>query len=100
MEKERKSKKIVLIILLILLIGLSIGFAAFNSNLKIQTGATLKPDPASFKVEFSTSDTESLEGTPVFGGVANKGTLKKDSTVITDLSGDFTAPGQQAKQAS
>ena len=96
MEKERKSKKIVLIILLILLIGLSIGFAAFNANLKIQSGATVSPDPSSFKVVFSTSDTESLEGAPVFGGVANKGTLKKDSTVITDLSADFTAPGQQA----
>lgn len=96
MEKERKSKKIILIILLILLIGLSIGFAAFNSNLRIQSAASVTPDPNSFKVVFSTSSTSSVEGTPVLGGVANGGTLKKDSTIISDLSANFTAPGQTA----
>ena len=50
MEKERKNKKIILIILLIAILLLSIGFAAFNAHLKIQSSATVSPDPESFKV--------------------------------------------------
>ena len=53
MEKERKHNKLILIILLILILGLSIGFAAFTSKLKIQSTATVSPDANSFKVVYS-----------------------------------------------
>ena len=53
MEKERKHNKAILILLLILILGLSIGFAAFASRLKIQSSATVSPDANSFKVAFS-----------------------------------------------
>lgn len=96
MEKERKNKKIILIILLIAIILLSIGFAAFNANLKIQSSATVSPDPNSFKVVFSTSATSSVEGTPIYEGMAEGGAFKKDATTISGLTANFTAPGQTA----
>lgn len=96
MEKERKTKKIILVVLLVLLIVLSVGFAAFNASLKIQSGATVTPSPDSFKVVFSTSKTSSVEGAPIYGGEAQGGTFTKDATTISGLSANFTAPGQIA----
>lgn len=96
MEKERKNKKLILIILLIAIILLSVGFAAFNAHLKIQSSATISPDPDSFKVVFSTSANESVEGSPIYEGMAQGGSFKKDATTISGLSANFTAPGQTA----
>ena len=96
MEKERKNKKIILIILLLAILLLSLGFAAFTSRLKIQSGATVSPDPSAFKVVFSSSATESLEGTPAYGGTATGGRFEKDATTISGLNAEFTAPGQSA----
>lgn len=96
MEKERKNKKIILVILLIAIILLSIGFAVFTSQLKIQSSATVSPDPSAFKVVFSSSATSSVEGTPVYGGLASGGKFEKDATTISGLNVNFTAPGQTA----
>ncbi len=96
MEKERKKKKVILVILLIAIIALSLGFAAFTSQLKIQSSATVSPDPSAFKVVFSSSATESLEGSPVYGGTASGGNFAKDATTISGLNANFTAPGQSA----
>lgn len=96
MEKERKNKKILLVILLLLIIGLSIGFAAFTAQLRIQSSANVSPDPKNFKVIFSSSSSSSVEGTPVYGGEATGGAFGKDATTISGLNAKFTAPGQTA----
>lgn len=96
MEKERKNKKIILIILLLLVILLSVGFAVFTARLKIQSSATVTPDPSAFKVVFSSSVTNSVAGSPVLGGYATAGAFTKDSTTLSGLSANFTAPGQSA----
>lgn len=96
MEKERKNRKIILIVLLIAVLALSIGFAAFTSKLRIQSGATVTPDPTAFKVVFSSSATSSIEGTPIYGGKASGGTIDKGATTISGLNANFTAPGQEA----
>lgn len=96
MEKERKNKKIILIILLILILLLSVGFAVFTVKLKIQSTASVSPDPNSFKVVFSSSLTSSLKGQPVYAGKAEGGAFEKDATTISGLNANFTAPGQTA----
>ena len=97
MEKSRKMNKAILIVLLVLVVGLSIGFAAFTSNLTIKSSATVKPDSSTFKVVFSSSDTESVGGTVVTDGTyAKGGSFEKDAAILTDLTAEFTAPGQKA----
>ena len=96
MEKERKNKKVILVILLIAIILLSVGFAVFTSQLKIQSSATVSPDPSAFKVVFSSSATASVEGEPVYGGLAAGGKFEKDAATISGLNANFTAPGQVA----
>ena len=96
MEKERKHKKIILTILLIAIIALSLGFAAFTTKLKIQSSATVSPDPTNFKVVFSSSATSSVKGAPIYGGTASGGTFEKDATTISGLNASFKAPGETA----
>lgn len=97
MGKSRKAKKSILIVLLLLVVGLSIGFAAFNSNLTIKSSATVKPDKSTFRVVFSTSKTESAGGAAELDGTyAKGGTFAQDSTTLEGLSATFTAPGQTA----
>ena len=87
---------VLIILLLLLIIALSVGFALFTSQLRVQSTATVTPDPTAFKVVFSTSSTSSVEGTPIYGGVATGGSINKDATTISDLNAKFTAPGQEA----
>lgn len=96
MEKERKHNKLILIILLILILGLSIGFAAFTSKLKIQSTATVSPDANSFKVVFSSKPNVLEEGNIVLGGKATGGVFEKNATTLSSLNANFTAPGQTA----
>ena len=97
MEKSRKMNKAILIVLLLLVVGLSIGFAAFNSNLTIRSSATVKPDSSTFKVVFSSSATESTGGTVVTDGTyAKGGTFGTDTATLENLTAEFTAPGQTA----
>lgn len=96
MEKENKNKKVILIILLLLVIGLTIGFAAFTSQLKIQLSATVSPDPSNFKVVFSSSATSATQGSLIYGGVAQGGIFEQNATTLSGLTANFTAPGQTA----
>ena len=96
MEKERKHNKAILILLLILILGLSIGFAAFASRLKIQSSATVSPDANSFKVAFSSKPNVLEEGNIVLGGKATGGVFEKNATTLSSLNANFTAPGQIA----
>lgn len=96
MEKERKNKKWLLIILLLAVILLAIGFAVFTTQLKIQSSATVSPDPNNFKVVFSSSATSATEGRIIYGGKAEGGTFEKNGTTLSGLTANFTAPGQTA----
>lgn len=97
MEKSRKAQKSILIILLLLVVGLSIGFAAFTSNLTIKSSASVTPNPNTFKVVFSSSKTESAGGAATTDGTYGKGgTFSQDATTLEGLTATFTAPGQTA----
>ena len=97
MEKNRKAQKGILIVLLLVVVGLSIGFAAFTSTLKIQTTASVSTNPNTFSVVFSTSSTESVAGDPVYDGTyATGGTFQAGATTLSGLKASFTSPGQTA----
>lgn len=97
MEKSRKTKKSILIVLLLVVVGLSIGFAAFTSKLTIKSSATVKPNPNTFKVVFSTDSSESQGGSVTTDGTyAKGGSFATDATTIEGLTAEFTAPGQTA----
>ena len=94
MEKSRKTKKIVLIVLLLIVVGLSIGFAAFTSQLTIRSSATVTADSSTFRVVFSSSSSAVESGTVVIGGKAEGGTIS--GTSLSGLTATFTQPGQTA----
>lgn len=94
MEKSRKTKKIVLVVLLLIVIGLSIGFAAFTSQLTIKSNASVTGDSTTFKVVFSSSQSSVESGTVVTGGKAEGGAIS--GTTLSGLEATFTAPGQTA----
>lgn len=95
MEKSRKAKKIVLIVLLLLVIGLTIGFAAFVSELTISSSATVEGNANNFKVAFSESATEVTGSTSTIGENATAGGTFS-GTALSGLKAEFTAPGQTA----
>ena len=97
MEKSRKSKKAILLILLLVVIALSIGFAAFDSQMFIKSSATVTGDSSSFSVVFSTSKTESKGGTPSMTGNATAADeFSAGVTTVEGLEAAFTNPGQTA----
>lgn len=97
MEKSRKSKRAILLILLLVVIALSIGFAAFNSQLVIKSSATVTGDESSFNVVFSTSKTASVGGTPTMDGNATDANeFTTGNTTVEGLKAAFTNPGQTA----
>ena len=100
MERDRSAKIIAIVALCIAIVGLSIGFAAFSSNLTISSSANVTPDPSSFDVNFSTSNTNELDGTVT--GVGTNSATAEDATIdnsasptITGLKANFTEPGQK-----
>lgn len=95
MEKSRKAKKSILIVLLLLVIGLTIGFAAFISELTISSSATVEGNAQNFKVAFSESETEITGNTATTAGNATAGGTFS-GTALTGLKANFTAPGQTA----
>lgn len=101
MERERGSKIIAIIALCVGIVGLSLGFAAFSSTLKISSSAEVKPSSDNFNVDFSTTTgsvvdgtvTPTFVGTGVTGADATISNAANDST-ITGLKANFTEPGQ------
>ncbi len=100
MERDRSAKVIAIVALCVAIVGLSIGFAAFSSNLTISSSANVTPDPSSFDVNFSTSNTSELDGTVT--GVGTNSATAEDATIdnsasptITGLKANFTEPGQK-----
>lgn len=103
MEKERGSKIIVIIALCVGVVGLSIGMAAFASNLVIQPSASVSPSSSEFNVVFSNATKGTVEGdaTASTPSISQENiTLSKtgeeaSASVIRGLSAIFTGPGQK-----
>lgn len=102
MEKDRSSKVIAIVALLLAVVGLSVGFAAFSSTLKISSSANVTPNSDTFKVVFSSNGTalttEKVSGDVTgTGASATKATINNDAAnpTITGLSATFTEPGQK-----
>lgn len=99
MERERGSKVIAIIALCVGIVGLSLGFAAFSSTLRISSSAEVKPSGDTFNVDFSTTTGTVTDGqvTPtVVGATGEAATISNaaDESTITGLKANFTEPGQ------
>lgn len=99
MEKGRRSKSLLILGLSVLLLGTTLGFAAFSSNLSISSNAMVTPNEADFKLLVSGSETDSnvnVVSPEVVGGA-----IAEDITIInekgsssTSINVNFTEPGQ------
>lgn len=105
MEKNRKSKFLTLAVLLVGVVGLSIGFASFSSNLDIKSSADVKPVDT-FKIVFSSSNTEQLEDAIVGVVTPSDEDIDVEDAIINNngtnptignLKATFNRPGQSAK---
>lgn len=110
MEKGRSSKIIAIIALCISIVGLSLGFAAFASNLSIKSGVSVEPDAGTFNVDFSTTKGSIVAGNvsgdvsstvkdftgAIINPIASVATIdnSKDDSVIKDIKATFATPGQ------
>ncbi len=104
MKNDREVRIISIVAILLAVIGISLGFAAFSTSLKISSSATVQPEDT-FRVEFSTKDGSLLEGavTPTTspeedGITASNATITNqgNQVKITGLHVVFTKPGQSA----
>lgn len=100
---ESKSYKIIAIVALLLgIVGVTLGYAAFSSTLTISSSAEVKPDPSTFNVDFSSSNSSVVANaiTPtlsanVTGFSATSATIDNTTDpTISNLKATFTAPGQ------
>ncbi len=71
MEKNGNGKVIAIIALIVAVVGLSLGFAAYSTYLRVEGAATVQTDSGNWKVGFSTDGTaiEALNGTNTVSGV-------------------------------
>lgn len=100
MERDRSAKIIAIVALFVGVMGLTIGFSTFTSQLRISSSAQVTPDEGDFSVKFSKKsdgvETGNVAGVTAPTGVANF-TADEASLVeekITGLRANFTAPGQ------
>ena len=103
MNETRKKQVMTLSILAVAISAISIGFAAFSSNLNISSNLAVSPDESTFGVKFSSSATE-LATNPVVPTknpttlTASNGAINNEGDpTITGLSVDFTEPGQKVE---
>lgn len=62
MEKEKRSKILVIVALALTLVALTVGFAAFSTTLNISSNATVTPNEEDFKIKiYGMKDTESAD---------------------------------------
>lgn len=100
MERERGSKIIAIVALCVGVVGLSLGFAAFSSQLVIRSSATVTPDASEFSVVFDGEIAESVVGGAEAGDptisteTITQGDSSVEASTVGDLSAAFTAPGQ------
>lgn len=96
------NKTMAIVALCLAILCLTIGFTAFSSTLKINSGANVKPDSNTFNVDFSSSES-SIETNPITPTL-NPITLTAENGIINNtgnptisgLSVEFKEPGQKA----
>ena len=91
MEKERRTKALVIVVLLIVFMGLTIAFAALSTTLNINGTAYL--DAAKWGIRF-----ENLSSPTKIGSATTTGTAKIEETKaaeITDMNVNLMAPGDK-----
>ena len=91
MEKERRTKALVVVVLLIVFMGLTIAFAALSTTLNINGTAYL--DAAKWRIRF-----ENLSSPTKIGSATTTGTAKIEETKaaeITDMNVNLMAPGDK-----
>lgn len=102
MKKDGSVKVISILALVVCILGLSVGFAAYSSTVNIELSPTVKPDKSTFKVEFSSKDSASINNVSnEINPVVNSSEVKANSILasgnnISGLSAEFTEPGQSA----
>ena len=101
MEKDRGTRVIAIVALLVGVVGLSIGFAAFSSQLNISSSAEVTPDSSKFNVDFTSTSSGNVSTaaiTPTKSPttlVATDGAIDNSSDpTVTGLHATFTEPGQ------
>ena len=101
MEKNRSTKIIAIVALLVAVVGVSLGFAAYNTSLTIQSGAEVSPGAENFKVVFLKDNTgvEAVTGVKVTPTKTPDTLTAADAeingTTISGLSATFTARNQK-----
>lgn len=101
--RYRRNRNLLLIILVIAVSFMTVGFAAFSSELTISSSAIVKPDASAFRVVFSSGGTEYLtndvSGTATGDATAYKANIANDgdSPTIKNLTATFTGPGESVK---
>lgn len=93
MEKERGFRIIAVIALMVAVVGLTIGYAAYSSTLKIN--GTANVDPSSWNVKFVYKTGNSLTATLTGGAVMNTEATLTD-TQVSGFDVTLKAPGDSA----
>ena len=85
MERNGSGKVIAVIALVVAVVGLSLGFAAYSTYLRVEGSATVQTDTNNWKVGFSTdgTDIEALNGTNTVNGVNTTTDHTSDGGSIT-----------------
>ena len=102
MEYNKTYKIIAVIALILGVVGVTLGYAAFSSTLKIESSAEVVPNGSNFNVDFSSSSSSVVANdiTPQLsanatGFSATDATINNSSDpVISNLHATFTEPGQ------
>ena len=87
---NRDSKLIAIVALVVAIVGLGIGFAAFTTNLTIDSSAKVTPSASAFKVKFKTGTLSCTTHTGS-GSATKTGTLADTSISGVEIS--LTKPG-------
>ena len=101
--RYRRNRNLLLFILVGAVLFMSVGFAAFSSELTISSSAIVKPDASAFRVVFSSSGTQYLtndvSGSRTGDATAGKAVIANDgdSPTIKNLTATFTGPGESVK---
>ena len=102
---DKKSYRLIIIIAIIVgIVGITVGYAAFSSNLTINPSAEVNPSSTTFNVDFSSSSssvatnpiTPTLNVTATGFSATNATIDNSTDPTISNLKATFTAPGQSA----
>lgn len=103
MENNKTFKIISIVALILGVVGVTLGYAAFSSTLKIESSAEVNPNGSNFNVDFSSSNSSVVDNdiTPTFsanvtGFSASDAEIDNSGNpVISNLHATFTEPGQR-----